>query len=131
LDPTNEWKNDRLWEAAERLRRDFHESGMAVRMCVSFQPRVPGGDGALAPDKAVEAMKRYKSAMNSAGVSLRPALWYVCIGGQTSEDWAIRNERKAAEGIAILRCALAELAHHYGYVKWSEHHRGHMTGRSR
>jgi hypothetical protein len=30
---------------------------MATRMCSSFKTRVSGGDGALAPDKAVEAMK--------------------------------------------------------------------------
>jgi hypothetical protein len=117
LDPQNEWKNERYWDAAERLRRDFHESGLAARMCSSFEPRVSGGDGALAPDKAIEAMKRYKKAMNSVGVSLRSALWYICISGQTSEEWAIRNGKKGAEGIAVLRCELADLAHYYGYAK--------------
>jgi Domain of unknown function (DUF6456) len=71
----------------------------------------------LAPDKATEAMKRYKKAMNSLGASLRPALWYVCIAGQTSEEWALRNGKSRSEGISVLRCALAELANHYGYVK--------------
>ena len=88
-----------------------------MKMCSSFQPRVSGGDGALAPDKAVEAMKRYRKAMNSIGPSLRPALWYICIAGQTCEEWATRNGKKASEGISVLRCALAELAHFYGYVK--------------
>jgi hypothetical protein len=55
--------------------------------------------------------------MNSIGPSLRPALWYICIAGQTCEEWAIRNGKRPAEGISILRCALAELAHFYGYVK--------------
>jgi hypothetical protein len=117
LDPQTPWKNERYWDAAERLRRDFHESGLSAKMCSSFEPRVSGGDGALAPDKAIEAMKRYKKAMNSIGPSLRPVLWYVCIAGQTTEEWAIRNGKKPSEGMAVFRCGLAELAHFYGYVK--------------
>jgi hypothetical protein len=117
LDPQTPWKNERLWDAAERLRRDFHEAGLAAKTCSNFQPRVSGGDGALAPDKALEAKKRYCKAMNSLGPSLRPALWYICIAGQTCEEWSARNGKRATEGMSILRCALAELAHYYGYVK--------------
>jgi hypothetical protein len=62
-------------------------------------------------------MKRYRKAMNSTGPSLRAPLWCICIAGQTCEEWAVRNGKGASEGISILRCGLAELAHHYGYVK--------------
>lgn len=41
----------------------------------------------------------------------------MCVQRSAYEEWAVRNGKKASEGLAILRCALTELAHYYGYVK--------------
>jgi hypothetical protein len=62
LDPQTPWKNERYWDAAERLRRDFHESGLSARMCASFQPRVSGGDGVFAAFGRIVATERLRLA---------------------------------------------------------------------
>jgi hypothetical protein len=74
LDPENDWCNLMLWEAGERLRRGFESSGMAPKVCGSFQPRVTGGKGVLEADHQIDAWKRYKRAMDSVGQSLRYCL---------------------------------------------------------
>ena len=76
-----------------------------------------GGNTQWEADKAVDALGRYKKAMNGIGRSLRPALYWVCIAGQSANEWAVRNGMVPQAGLAILRLSLAELAHHYGYVK--------------
>lgn len=120
LDPENGWRNVMLWEAAERLRRDFEASGMAPKVCGSFQPRVTGGVGVLEADHQVDAWKRYKKAMDSVGQSLRSVVFYVCISGEAANDWARRNAVLPQAGLSILRLGLAELAHHYGLAKLPE-----------
>lgn len=120
LDPHNEWRNRVLWEAAERLRSDFHAAGISAKMCSSFQPRVTGGKGQWEADKQVDALNRYKKAMNAIGKSIRPAVFYVCIAGQFANDWAVRNCMDPKAGIAVLRLGLAELSHHYGYIKMED-----------
>jgi hypothetical protein len=120
LDPKNAWRNLMLWEAAERMRRDFDASGMAPKVCGSFQPRVTGGKTTWDADHQVDAFKRYKKSMNAVGNSLRPILFWVCIGGESANDWARRNGMNPDAGLPILRLALAELAHHFGIVKLPE-----------
>jgi hypothetical protein len=44
-------------------------------------------------------------------------IFYVCIAGEASNDWARRNAMIPQAGLAVLRLALAELAHHYGLCK--------------
>jgi hypothetical protein len=117
LDPANAWRNLMLWQAAERLRGDFEASGMAPRVCGSFQPRVTGGARTFEADHQVDAWKRYKTAVGALGQTLRPIVFYVAIAGESANDWARRNGMIPQAGLAILRLALAELAHHYGYVK--------------
>jgi hypothetical protein len=39
-------------------------SGMAPKVCGSFQPRVTGGRGMLEADHQIDAWKRYKKAMD-------------------------------------------------------------------
>lgn len=117
LDPTNAWRNERLWDAAERLRQDFDMSGMAPRTCVSFTPRVTGGNQTWQADIRADAEKRYKKAMAAIGPTLRSVLFWICITGEYASDWAVRNVMDPKRGICVLRLALAELAHHYGYVK--------------
>jgi hypothetical protein len=117
LDPKNEWRNLMLWQGAERLRQDFDASGLAPRMCSSFEPRVSGGNRQWEADKQVDALKRYKKAMDAVGMTLRPVLFWVCISGAYASDWAVRNSMDPKGGICVLRLALAELAHHYGYIR--------------
>jgi hypothetical protein len=117
LDPGNTWRNLMLWEAAERLRRDFEASGMAPKVCGSFQPRVTGGKQTWDAEHQVDAFKRYKKSMDAVGQTLRPILFWVCIGGESANDWARRNGMLPQAGITILRLALAELAHHFGLIK--------------
>jgi hypothetical protein len=71
-----------LWEAAERPRRDFEASGLPLKICSSFAPRVTGGKGTLEADHLVDGWKRYKKAMDNIGQTLRPIVFYVCIGGE-------------------------------------------------
>jgi hypothetical protein len=61
-------------EAAERLRRDFEASGMAPKVCGSFEPRVKASAGMLDADRQVDAWKRYKKAMDAVGQTLRPVI---------------------------------------------------------
>ena len=117
LDPMNAWRNLMLWQAAERLRTDFEASGMAPKVCGSFQPRVTGGPQTWDADHQVDAFKRYKRAMEGVGQTLRPILFWVAIGGESANDWARRNGMLPQAGITILRLALAELAHHFGLIK--------------
>lgn len=117
LDPSNGWRNIMLWEAAERLRRDFDASGLAPKVCGSFEPRVTGGNQTHAADHQMDALKRYKKAMNNVGQTLRPIIFYVTIAGESANDWARRNGMNPDAGIAILRLALSELAHHFGLAK--------------
>lgn len=118
LDPANSWRNGVLWEGGERLRKDFHASGLTARTCSSFEPRIKGGgDMQWEADTRVAALVRYKRAMNGISQTLRPVLFYVCIAGETAKDWAVRNAKAPQSGIEILRLALAELAHYYGFVR--------------
>jgi hypothetical protein len=117
LDPMNVWRNLMLWQSAERLRSDFEASGLAPKVCGSFQPRVTGGKTTWQADHQIDALKRYKKAMNSIGQSLRPIVFWVCISGEAANDWARRNGMNPDAGLTVLRLALAELAHFYGYVK--------------
>ena len=55
--------------------------------------------------------------MDAVGQSLRPVIFYVCIAGEASNDWARRNAMIPQAGLAVLRLALAELAHHYRHCK--------------
>jgi hypothetical protein len=116
LDPSNEWRNLMLWQAAERFRQDFDASGIAPRVCSSFVPRVSGSRQNHS-DMQMDAEKRYKKAMNAVGQSLRPILFYVCLAGESANDWARRNAMIPQAGLSVLRLALAELAHHYGLAK--------------
>jgi hypothetical protein len=116
-DPTNTWRNLMLWQSAERLRTDFEASGLAPKVCGSFQPRVTGGGQTWDADHKVDAWKRYKKAMDAVGQSLRPIMFWVCIGGEAANDWARRNGMLPQAGLPVLRLALAELSYHYGYIK--------------
>lgn len=119
LDPANAWRNDRLWEAAERLRKDFDASGLGPKLCSSFMPRVTGSSGTLGSDKQMDAQKRYKKSMNAISMTLRSPLFYIVIAGEAASDWAARNAIAKDAGLAILRLSLAELAHFYGMIKMS------------
>jgi hypothetical protein len=55
--------------------------------------------------------------MNNIGQTLRPIMFYVCIGGEAAHDWARRNGMIPQAGLPILWLALAELAHYYGLAK--------------
>jgi hypothetical protein len=117
LDPTNSWRNDRMWDAAERLRSDFEASGLHAKVCSSFEPRIGGGDRQWEADKQVDAVKRYKKAMSGVGQSLRPVLVGVCLCGESANDWARRAGMIPQAGLTVLRLALADLAHYYGFIK--------------
>lgn len=118
LDPLNAWRNLVLWEAAERLRTDFYLTGIAAKMCSTFEPRIKGGgDMRWEADKQVDALARYKKAMKGIGGSLRPVLYYVCIAGNPANEWASRNGMVPQAGLPVLRLALADLATHYGYIR--------------
>lgn len=87
------------------------------RSAGSFRPRVTGGPRTLEADHQIEAWKRYKKAMDAVGQSLRRVIFYGCIAGEASNDWARRNAMIPQADLAVLRLALAELAHHYGLCK--------------
>src|SRR4051812_48298848 len=60
LDPDNVWRNLMLWEAAERFRHDFEQSGLAAITFSSFEPRIKSGRREWEVDKAIAALARYK-----------------------------------------------------------------------
>jgi Domain of unknown function (DUF6456) len=122
LDPDNEWRNLMLWQGGERLRHDFEASGLSPKVCSSFVPRVTGGMQQWAADKQVDALQRYKKAMNSigsetSGAAMRSCVFYVLIAGEHASDWARRNGKTPQVGIEILRMGLSDLAHYYGIAK--------------
>jgi hypothetical protein len=117
LEPQNEWRNLMLCQAAERLREDFEASGLAPKLCGSFEPRVTGGRQTFEADRQVDALKRYKKAMDAVAVTLRSVVFYVCIAGEAASEWARRNGEIPQAGLPILRLELAEPAHYYGYAK--------------
>lgn len=123
LDPDDAWRNMMLWESAERLRRDFDQSGLGTKTCSSFVPRISGGNGQWESDIRVAALGRYKKAMNAIGLSLRSAMYWICISGESANAWAARNAMVPQAGLSILRLGLAELAHHYGLIKMQIEHR--------
>jgi hypothetical protein len=89
-----------LWEAAERLRRDFEASGLPPKICSSFAPRVTGGKGTLEADHLVDGWKRYKKAMDNIGQTLRPIAFYVCIGGEAGTRLGTQKRDDPASGPA-------------------------------
>lgn len=117
----DEWRNLRLWDAAERLRNDFHISGMQGKVCGSFEPRITSGQQQWTVEAKVSAFQRYKAAMNGIGTSLRSIAYYVCIAGEAANGWAVKNGKREDDGIVILRLALTDLAYHYGYIKVPQH----------
>jgi hypothetical protein len=59
-------------------------------------------------DEAISQSHEVRRPISSCGALV------CCIAGQTTEEWAIRDGKKPAEAISILRCSLAALAHYYG-----------------
>jgi hypothetical protein len=47
LDPQTPWKNERFWDAAERLRRDFHESAYPPGCVLAFSRGCPAATARL------------------------------------------------------------------------------------
>jgi Domain of unknown function (DUF6456) len=87
-------------EAAERLRRDFESSGMAPKVCGSFEPRVKGSAGMLDADRQVDAWKRYKKAMDAVGQTLRPVI-FLRVHSRRSRERVGAPQRYAATGRAV------------------------------
>jgi len=106
-----------LWEAAERPRRDFEASGLPLKICSSFAPRVTGGKGLWRPITwSTGGSATRKQWIISAKLSGR-SFSTSASAARPAHDWARRNGMIPLAGLQILRLALAEIAHYYGLAK--------------
>lgn len=104
--------------AGERLRADHYRSGLGVRVTMQWSP-VSGsgaGSGAGAADqaiRAIEAKRRFDTAMAAVGKELSDILWrVVCEGEGISEaEKGLGWPARAAK--LVLGMALDRLVEHY------------------
>ena len=102
------------YDAGERLRKDWHRSGMMPRMTADLARETGLGGRSEMTDEQVAAWQRYKRAIQTVGLILSPILVHVCCMGWPADDWAKSRGRPQGDGIAALRLALDALCVHYG-----------------
>ena len=119
-------RNKLLWQAGERLRSDFYDSGRGPKVSSTLKPRLfCGGGYASADDMAVRketAERRFKNAMNEMGQgplgeAARSILMHVCLLEGTTAEWALAHGKDKRGGMLMLQTVLTELAFKYGMIK--------------
>lgn len=106
-----------LYDAGSRISRDWYESGLQQHTSSNFEPRIAGTAGDRVDDIRIDALKRYKNAMDALPSSMRSVIRDVCCMGETAQMWALSNGQSKDAGITVLRLALYELAVYYGLIK--------------
>jgi hypothetical protein len=105
--------------AGETLRRDYHRAGLEARVTMRWEPTLSGGaagwrDGAAnQATGAIDAKRRFASAMEAVGRGLSDVVWrVVCEGeGLTQAEKTLGWPTRAAK--LVLGMALDRLADHY------------------
>ena len=104
------------WQAADRLRRDFHFANLQPRLTAVYAERNTGSSDDWSERRMV-ARDRYVAAVRAVGPVLSPVLMHVaCLDGKAS-DWAAahnhRGRRAEIVGMTALQLALDALVLHY------------------
>lgn len=116
LDRSSKENNELLWQAGDRLYRDWLLSGAPPRMVASYAEAIPGGKGEMT-DAQVQARQRYRRACMALPMTLMPVLVHVVCLDQPAGEWAKIRGFHEKSGMALLASALEELAVFYGMKK--------------
>lgn len=108
--------DDRLFDAAERLRIDFERAQLAPSITMRWDPvrsKTTGEASLTASERHVAAKQRFHAALAAAGSGLEDILWRVVCAGE-SLPAAERSLRwPARSGKLVLKLALDRVADYY------------------
>lgn len=111
--------DDRLFDAGERLRRDFERAQLGPNVTMRWEPvRVKGsGDVGLSPtERQIAAKARFDGAMREAGNGLQDILWRVVCAGEGIPEAEKQLGWPTRSGKLVLRLALERVAGFYRIV---------------
>ena len=103
LDPTNAWRNVRMWEASERLRTGLRRIGHGAQDLRNLPAARHRRRKRWDADHKIDAFKRYKKAIGAVGESLRPIIFWVCIAGEPAIAGPRRNGMQSSM-LALQSC---------------------------
>jgi hypothetical protein len=106
-----------MFEAGEKLRRDFTLAQLSPRLAIDYA--APVGRRNLKPEiliteAALAAKQRFNRAMRMLGPGLADVLFDVCCMLRGLEESEAAHNWPRGSANVVLRLALERLAHHYG-----------------
>ena len=110
--------NDRQVMAGERLRADYARAGLGARVTMRWEmtPRGSNDRGGGAQDRALSALdakRRFDSALDAVGEGLSDILWRVACEGEGLAEAEKGLGWPTRAGKLVLGIALDRLASHY------------------
>ena len=111
--------DDRLFDAGERLRRDYERAQLAPSVTMRWDPvrvKSTGDTGLTAGEKQIAAKARFDGALAAAGSGLADVLWRVVCAGESLPAAERALEWPARSGKVVLRLALDRVAAFYRIV---------------
>jgi hypothetical protein len=111
--------DDRLFDAGERLRRDYERAQLAPSVTMRWDPvrvKSTGDTGLTAGEKQIAAKARFDGALAAAGSGLADVLWRVVCAGESLPAAERALEWPARSGKVVLRLALDRVAGFYRIV---------------
>ncbi len=106
--------NERHLAAAIKLRDDFEIGDGARpgcdRVVAGGQGQNPGGP----TDRQIDAMARYRAAVQAVGKTLSGILLHVVLENRTVKDWAEKRSRSLNSSTGYFVAAMDRLLDHYG-----------------
>lgn len=111
--------DDRLFDAGERLRRDYERAQLAPSVTMRWDPvrvKSTGDTGLTAGEKQIAAKARFDGALAAAGLGLSDVLWRVVCAGESLPAAERALEWPARSGKVVLRLALDRVAAFYRIV---------------
>jgi len=107
---------ERLFDAAERLRADYERAQLAPSITMRWDPvrvKTTGDVGLTAGERQIAAKARFDGAIAAAGKGLEDVLWRVVCAGETLPDAERALSWPARSGKLVLRIALDRVADFY------------------
>ena len=108
--------DDRLFDAGERLRRDYERAQLGPNITMRWDPvriKSTGDTGLSASERQIAARDRFYGALDEAGKGLQDVLWRVVCACESLPDAEKALGWPSRSGKLVLRIALDRVADFY------------------
>lgn len=108
--------DDRLFDAGERLRKDYECAQLGPNVTMRWDPvriKAQGGPGLSPTERQIAAKQRFHGALGQAGSGLEDILWRVVCACESLPDAERALSWPARSGKLVLRIALDRVADFY------------------